>query len=336
MSPESYFDYLEREFRKTSDSPFYRFFNISGETFRLDFPSEKVSKPFTLPFIETSPIDDPDFIIAIWDSKTSKYEKLQPGWKLESYGKRGEIIGFNRDPYRCLFDIGSQSLSMAHLTKKRAFFWTDNFLSLPFWERGAPLRNIIHWLLPLRNKYLVHGAGIGYHKGGILLVGQGGAGKTTTALSSMTTDLLYLGDDYTAIEIANTPKIHTVFTSAKVCPHTSEKLFPKKTSYENEKIVIQLHEEFPDKIATNLPLKAIIRPIITSSSMPSLISYSKSKMLAEFAGSTLFQLPGNSPRFLSDMANLLDSLPCFALKLSSNLKTNAEYLAQEIGCKYVD
>ena len=62
---------------------------------------------------------------------------------------------------------------------------------------------------------MVHAAAVGDESGGVLLVGRGGSGKSTTALSCLGTQVGYLADDYCLVEMVEGPRVHSLYTSGK-------------------------------------------------------------------------------------------------------------------------
>ena len=71
---------------------------------------------------------------------------------------------------------------------------------------------------PIAARCFCTAAAVGQAAGGVLLVGAGGSGKSTCALSCLTSDLLYAGDDYVAVELRPEPRVLSLFCSGKLEP----------------------------------------------------------------------------------------------------------------------
>ena len=66
----------------------------------------------------------------------------------------------------------------------------------PPWEPGSPLRNFLHWQLLRPDRGLVHAGTLAEGETGVLLVGEGGSGKSGTVLAGLLNGLSTVGDDY--------------------------------------------------------------------------------------------------------------------------------------------
>jgi hypothetical protein len=259
----------------------------------------------------------PQLTIHAWDSEDSTtapppLPALAPG------SPRGTTFyaADARRHFACRPALGQLS-AYEHATS-RAWFWCRSARALPFWEPAAPFRQILHWWLPDRHALLLHGAAVGYAEGGVLLVGASGSGKSTCALSSLTSDLLYAGDDYVAVELRPEPRILSLFCSGKLepghatlLPHLPSPSFAGDGAAE-EKSVFYVAEQFPERMCQGFPLRAIVAPRVHGSE-PRLRPLAPAQVLAALAPSTLLQLVPARQATLSAMARLLEDIPAFAL-----------------------
>jgi hypothetical protein len=81
-----------------------------------------------------------------------------------------------------------------------AMRWTDRAADVPIWESIRPLRFALRWWAVHHDAALLHAAAVGHRGRGALLVGDAGAGKSTTAFSCLGSELQVLGDDYSLVE----------------------------------------------------------------------------------------------------------------------------------------
>lgn len=209
-------------------------------------------------------------------------------------------------------------LSAYEKATSRAWFWCRSGYELPFWEPAAPFRQIFHWWLPDRGALLLHAAAVGRAAGGVLLVGAGGSGKSTSALSCLTSDLLYAGDDYVAVEFEPEPRVVSLFCSGKLDPEHS-RLLPHLPSPSfagdgalEEKSVFYVAERFPERMCRGFPLRAIVAPRVQGAE-PLVTRRGPAQVLAALAPSTLLQLVPARQEALSAMAALLARTPSFGL-----------------------
>ena len=119
------------------------------------------------------------------------------------------------------------------------------------WDWAAPLRAILHWWLGSHGVLQVHGGAVGTAEGGALVVGRGGSGKSTTALSSLAAGLRYAGDDFVAITTRPEPWVHSLYCSGKLDPGHLERFarLPGEVANpvrgEDEKAIVYVGRAFP-------------------------------------------------------------------------------------------
>lgn len=77
-----------------------------------------------------------------------------------------------------------------------AMRWTATAGEVPIWEANRPLRVALRWWGARHGAGLLHAAAVSRDGRALLLVGAGGAGKSTTAYSCLGRGLQVLGDDY--------------------------------------------------------------------------------------------------------------------------------------------
>jgi hypothetical protein len=75
----------------------------------------------------------------------------------------------------------------------------------PPWFAAAPFRQLIEWTGSVTGALLVHGAMVGRAEGGVLLLGSGGAGKSTTAMAVLAAGGVSTGDDYEWVVQGDSP-----------------------------------------------------------------------------------------------------------------------------------
>lgn len=310
------------------------FYQISGLTIRLCFAGEALISRLTpaLAHLETEAIANPDLTICIWDSTSTNTIMPPPPWEGQHIQKRGEIWGLNSDRIHTSFQWGANALSLLDYERNLGIYWVNNPELVPYWETGSPLRAILHLWLGKRGIQMVHAGAVGMPSGGVLLVGKGGSGKSTTALSCLNSELFYLSDDYTLISAEPNPTACSIYSTGKKKPDDVDRLpflKPIISNYEKlgeEKALYFLHEHFPDRIIKQFPLKAILIPRITGKSETSLTKTTAIIALSSLVPSTIKQLPGASQEACQIITKIAQRLPCYYL----NLGTEIELIPQVI------
>jgi len=282
------------------------------------------------------PNGQPDLTIHLWDDASTNTQMPPPPWlgygvydpnggMKGVYGKRGEVRGFNTDRIRTAFQWGSDVLSVLDIEQGRAIFWTRNAEHLPQWEIGSPLRNILHWWLNKQGMQYIHAGAVGTPEGGVLLVGKGGSGKSTTALTCLNSDLVYVSDDYCLVSTDPTPTALNLYNTGKVrednihrVPHLAP-VIHNIDKLDQEKALFFLNRFMPEKLSKGFPLKAILIPRVTGKVDTTLTSAPDTAGLSALTLSTVHQLPGAGPAALQIIKRLTSQIPCYYLELGTDL-----------------
>jgi hypothetical protein len=298
-----------------------RSIRIGDAPVRLRFAGEALAGQLS-PAFDHLVDDEPreaELTIHVWDSEDSgtpppPLPSLAPG------SPRGTTIYTADDGRHFASRPALGQLSAYEQATSSAWFWCSNARELPFWEPAAPFRQVFDWWLPDRGALLLHAAAVGRTEGGVLLVGAGGSGKSTCALSCLTSDLLFAGDDYVAVELAPEPRVLSLFSSGKLepghsalLPHLPSPSFAGDGAME-EKSVFYVAEQFPDRMCRGFPLRAIVAPRVHGTE-PQVSQRGPAQVLAALAPSTLLQLVPARQEALSAMAALLADIPSFGLEV---------------------
>jgi hypothetical protein len=280
-----------------------------------------------LAHLETAAVSEPELTVHIWDSASTSTSPPAPAWDLEDYREHGVIRGFFGDGFYTVFQWGTRALNVVDSASANAYFWADSVEAMRPPERGAPLRTLLHMWLSEHGVQLVHGAAVGRPDGCVLLVGSSGAGKTTTSLACLDSDLRHLGEDYCLATPGVPPEIASLYNSAKVEPATLERLPRLKPlvvappSPGSEKALIDLHAAMPAKLLGSAPLRAVAVPRITGERTTRVSRCSSGAALAALAPSTLLQLPGTGREALDRLTSIVSAVPCHQLELGTDLES---------------
>jgi hypothetical protein len=270
---------------------------------------------------------EPLMTIDVWDSAstgTVSLAPLIPGAPVHS----GPMIHYEDERLEALYQTSTGVLSALDSITSHAWYWCEDADALPQWEAAASIRQILHWWLPGHGVFEVHGGAVGTPAGGVLIVGRGGSGKSTCALSSIgTSELRYAGDDYVGFRIDPAPRAYALYSSGKLDPDhcrnfplLGEALASTSLLDVEEKNVLFVHDHFPESVIPAFPLKAVLVPSVTGSPSPQLAPASGAAALAALAPSSLFQLYPPSPKGWAAMARLVRRLPCFSLELGADIE----------------
>ena len=99
-----------------------------------------------------------------------------------------------------------------------AWFAVGTPAALTHGERGAPFRLVFHWMGSPRGRVLAHAGAVGLDGAGVLLVGPGGVGKSSTSLACAEAGFDYAADDYCLVSAEPTPTAFCLYATGKVKP----------------------------------------------------------------------------------------------------------------------
>jgi hypothetical protein len=298
---------------------------IGGHVIELRFASPGL-QPCIMPAFAHLAVDldsKPELVVGIWDG-ASTATGAPPMPDVDPESPAGAFYFFEDPPMRGVFQPGMRALSVLDLSTDHAWYFVEDPAALPYWERAAPIRQILHWWMATRGHQQVHSGAVGLPDGGLLLVGKGGSGKSTTSLVSLTSQLRYAGDDYAMVSLAPQPWVHSLYSSGKVHPDNLTRvphLLPALSNAEHlatEKGVVFVDQHFPDRMIDGFPLRAIVMPTITGRPDTRVVAASRAAALAALAPSTVFQLHTAGAEALRYMARLVREVPAYVLELGAD------------------
>ena len=310
-------------------------FRVAGHVLLLRFAGPALAERMipALAHLAADGDDEPHLSVDIWDSaSTGTPEPALPAVDSDR-DPFGAVYFFGAPPVRAAYQPGPRIVSAFDAERARAWYWVANAVELPYWDAAAPIRQLLHWWLEARGLRLVHGGAVGRPAGGVLLVGRGGSGKSTSALSSLRSELRYAGDDYVAVALEPEPRVHSLYNSGKVEPHHVERLPHLRGALANpdrlatEKAIVYVEGNYPGRAIDGFPLRAVLVPRITEREQPRVIEASRAAALKALAPSTIFQLHPQGGQALAAMARLVDKVPAYTLELGADV----DALPVEIG-----
>jgi hypothetical protein len=328
--PPAFFELVHKTFHRAeaTGGALERYYEVAGHPIRLRFAGRALVPFITLPLahLASQPVPSPTLTICLWDNASTGTVLPHLPWSAHDFGARGEIRGYNDGRIHTALYAGDSMLSMLDSEQGLALFCIRDSGQFPSYQRGSPLLTILHWSLRCYGLQFVHAAAVGTESlGGVLMVGKGGSGKSTAALSCLNSELSYVGDDYCLLAVEPTPFVHSLYNSAKVHADGLQR-FPDLAptvhgSFELDsgKRLLFVHQHCPGKTTAGVALRAVLVPRITGGSRTTLDPVSSMTGLTALAPSTIFQLSGAGHSALQTMAELVRQIPCYRLDLGTDL-----------------
>lgn len=302
-----------------------RTFTLAGEEVRLRFASEALAKILTpalahLPAVSFSSGLD----VLCWEGDAPDVQLPPLPWAWPEKWRNGSRYRPCQNPHFVISDLrDSEAIVLLRTDTGQAFFWTRCVDRLPTWHFGSPLLAIFSAWACAHGLILAHAACVGTERGGVLLVGKGGSGKSTTSLLCAEAGLRYLSDDYCVVQPGPVPIVFSLYNTGKLLRAKLPQM-PRLAGYAIEpsrdaydKPVIHLNRVPGIAVETQLPLRAILVPVVTGGPGTTVAPTTEAQALLALAPSTIFQLQNNAPDFFRAMGALVRRVPCFRLNLGT-------------------
>jgi len=217
-------------------------------------------------------------------------------WTPADFEVQGLIKGMNTDRFQTIYQHGSGAIILFDQLRKEGFYYIDSATNIPYWEVSFPFRTLFHWWTRDTPYQLLHAGGIGDISSSMIITGKSGSGKSSTCLSSLLHQQLFLaGDDYVLID---TQKgiLYSLYNCVKIEWGNLERLnFLKKltdTKFKDaDKAMIFVNERCSEKILTHSELHYSFIPVISREGKTKVIESNPAEALKSIAPTTLFQLP---------------------------------------------
>ena len=179
-----------------------------------------------------------------------------------------------------------------------------------------------------RGVQLLHAGLVAHERGGLLLPGASGTGKSTAALAAVTQGLDFLGDDFVGLERVDGGAFrgHSIFSTvcltrqtlarfAEVRPHAVEDSFEVE-----DKPIVYVSELYPARIRDTVPIRAVVL-LSKGHARTEITPARRADALRAFAASTLHTVvPRPGREALDRLAALVERVPAYWLRLGPRLE----------------
>jgi hypothetical protein len=203
-------------------------------------------------------------------------------------------------------------------------------------ERARPFHRQLSIMLNDRNIQFIH-AGLLEHGGrGLLFVGKGGSGKTTTSVAGFLAGFGFLGEDLVGLEMTNEGQLmgHALYATCLIKrDHFSRFLelaaIGRPPNHATEqKLLVYLAEYETGRFAQRSPLNAVVLPRVVDADETSYRRAKPMDAMLSLAPLSVKMLPGAAPGSLEKFSNLVTTTPAFWLELGRNVGGIAPALRQ--------
>lgn len=301
-----------------SDNPYSFSARIGGRRVSLFFPSEahaaEAKQCFKGMRILNAP--EPDARLYFGAGDCSRYIEQDSAGGVRRYREGDRQIISSPNRWLIAADAPNRTFySCTHDPEKRA--------PIPYWRVSAL---VSQWaetagLIP------VHGAAVGTGGRGVLLIANGGGGKSTLAASCLLSGMDYAGDDYVLLSSQGAPAAMPLFSTLKLNPDMKKELrLDLPVIFEDaSRGGKQLLDASSFPICRNLIIGATIFINRDGSDSPE-IAKASGYPSVRLAGSAVRTEGARDPLAAKSLVQRLSKLPAYDMHLSRNLEQNADAL----------
>jgi hypothetical protein len=335
----------EARARARSGAPVERDLLLAGSRLRLRFAGPELER-LLLPALAHAVVSHEheaaaDVTIDLWDSASTGVAAPELPLRMRDVRERGAIPRYSDHRFETLFhgdltapDHDFRAVSTFDRATRHGVLWVLSRERVPWWERAAPLRTLLHWALTRPpSRTLVHAAAVGASGRGVLIAGAAGSGKSTTAAACVEAGMSCAGDDYVLLDATASAVAHPLYGTVKLAADGLALLPALDTdaaapARDGEKHVLDLAAS-RSGMARAVPVDAVVvpRPAGTAHGGAVLRPASGALALRALAPTTILQLAGSNRGVLSALAELVRRLPAYELELGAPPQECAAALA---------
>jgi hypothetical protein len=280
------------------------------------------------------PAAPPSATIALWEERDVTGPALPVPWRGSDLAARGLLRGPEGSGLAAVYETGYGAVTLIDRRSRTLLHRVPDCAALPWWEQAAPLRPALFWALSGPDRHLVHAGAVGDERGGVLLAGAGGSGKTTVALAALAGGMSYVSDDYLLLHTKPEPVAWNLFGTAKLDAGHLERIprFASAASISPEPVsgqkwVLDVARLLPNALVPALAVKAIVVPRIRGGQTALRPANAAAALLA-LAPSTAFQMPFDDGAVVASLATLARTVPAFALDVGDDVEELAPAISR--------
>ena len=333
-SLDVYFEILKKKFQQASEKleGTHSFnFQLANKNLTISSAGQSLLSLTTQALIhleaKSNDLKEKPFTIFIWDENESGISLPNPPWLSSENVSEDKYIQFQLDHYFAYQFHNQSILYLYNVSENSAFCIVKDAQNLINSFIAAPFTKLISFWANKQNLNILHAGCVSLNNKGVLIVGRGGKGKSSTSIQCIIDGLDYLSDDYLLIDITSEKTMaYSIYNSGHLELNNIEN-FPKIKSFidigdinQNNKPYLFLSPIFKDKVKRSTEIKAIIVPLVTKNKSANYYPISSVEAIKALAPTSLVQLNTRGINSLQSLANLTRKFPNFCLELGSDFE----------------
>lgn len=219
-----------------------------------------------------------------------------------------------------------------HLAEARATLWlAETWWLEPLKLQQSPWLSLLGWLLRERGRYMLHASAVARDGKGLLLAGESGSGKSSSALALIQAGWDWLADDVALLEPGTGARIHGLARGFCFHPALAAQVPGLMGEPVAEKRFAAIEGLFPGRRVAACQPTAVLLPSVTGAAWSRLEPASPAEaLLALLPASGLMLAGGSAARAQAHMQALQDlvsAVPAYRLWAGHDIFGNGAALA---------
>jgi len=266
---------------------------------------------------------DPDLTIEIWDD-----EAVGPaGWTdwpedADFYGTLSVADGARfvlNQRQSSLMLLDRQENRITGCVRRRSLLFLD--------ERARPFHRLLSIWLHDRDMQPIHAGLTVAEDQGLLFVGRGGSGKSTSSVACFLSGFAFLSDDHIALQRTNDGRLvgHSLYATClladdhiKRFPSLEWIACPANQDFE-VKSVAYLADHKGARFAADTDITAVILPRVVDRPRTTYRAARPMEAMLALAPTSIIILPGAAPSSLDKLSELVTTVPAYWLELGHDV-----------------
>ncbi len=222
--------------------------------------------------------------------------------------------------------LESGSLWCLDRQTRRVTAWVESAERVTVYEKGKPLANLLPLIVEQFGLYMFHGALVSWQGIGVLFVGAGGSGKSTSALSCLRGGFDFIAEDLVILEETPTGFIgHGVYNTGWIEPdHLARfgdlyRQAQRGGVVEQRKSVLMLAEIHPARMRSSAPIEHIVLPQVRAGEQSSISPASRPEAMKQLAPNCLMTASRIDAKGFESLVRLVKRTQCHRLHLGNDL-----------------
>ncbi len=308
---------------------------IAGLAVRLEFGSETLRRKIAPAFDHLLDSDNAEPRLTIFvREEASLFERAFSLPEFATTPGESDFWLEEGREYSVILQRQRQFITAVEWAKRTACWLVPNAASIAYVDRAHPLQQLLIYWLGKQGRFFVHGAAVGNEENGVLILGHGGAGKSTTALTCLEDGMHYAGDDYCLVSLHAAPLVHSVYGTGKLATEEIDR-FPMlapaadtRDRPENEKAVFFFGAFSVAHLNRSMTLRAILLARIMDVPRTKLIAATQGEAFRMLVGSCAVHPPSARARALSCFNGLVRRLPTYVIELGADVRSTPPLLRE--------